>query len=252
MGWQSFRGFRMYEVSIVMCAYRRAELLRKTLESIAKQNFPGLEIVVCEDGDDGGWTRGVCEEFGAQYFQRKRAADCPYSNPSAPWNVAIREARGEILILQNPECLHASPDVIERLVAPHRTDHKLAVFASVMALNQDGSPYMWYCHPEHSPRPFFFCGSLRREVAHELRGFDEDFPFYGFDDNDFAFRLQSSGVRFDFRPENEILVHHLWHPTTGCYGLEVNEQLFSQKMRDYMDGKIGLARNLERAWGAPE
>lgn len=241
------------EVSIVMCAYQRAALLRKTLESIARQNFPSLEVVICEDGDDGGWTRGVCEEFGARYFQRKNRPDQPYSNPAIPHNVAIKNALGDILILQNPECLHVTPDTIEKLVAPHRKDDRIATFASVMSLRPDGAADGWYCHPVHSARPFFFCGSLRREVTHTLRGFDEDFGRgvggYGFDDDSFAFRLQIYGVRFQFLPESEVLVHHMAHDKAHCWGLQSNEELFRKKMEQLVSGQIGVAANTEDGWG---
>lgn len=242
----------MPEVSIVMCAYKRSALLRKTLESIHAQSYKDFEVLCVEDGDDGGWTRGVCEEFGARYFQRKGRPDCPYSNPSIPWNIGIRNATGNVLILQNPECLHVTPDTIERLVAPHRETDRAVVFASVMALNYDGTPQQWYCHPIHSARPFFFCGSMRREVAHALRGFDEDFQFYGFDDDDMAFRLQAYGCRFDFRPETEILVHHMAHEKAHCYGLQTNETLFQSKLGRFVNKEIGVERNLDREWGSVE
>lgn len=241
------------ETSIVMCAFNRAGLLRKTLESIYAQSYKDFEVVCVEDGDDGGWTRGVCGEFGARYFQRKNRPDQPYSNPAIPWNVGIRNAIGDVLILQNPECLHITTDVIEKLVIPHRTDNRTVAFASVLAMRKDGSIDGWYCHPTHSARPFFFCGSLRREVAHALRGFDEDFGRgvggYGFDDDHFALRLQVYGCQFKFFPESEVLVHHMAHDKAHCYGLQSNEELFRKKMEQLASGQIGVAANAENDWG---
>lgn len=239
-------------VSICMCSYRRAALLRKTLESIQRQNYPDLEIIVCEDGDDGGWTRTVCGEFGVRYFQRWDRPNQPYSNPSIPWNIAIRQARGEILILQNPECLHVDERTIEKLVEPHRTEDCAAVFATVAALNPDGRFQQWYCHPRESARPFFFCGSVRRSDVLKIGGFDEDFGRniggYGYDDDDFAFRLSVSGVRFLFR--DDIAIHHQWHPLeAGCYGLESNEKLFLEKIRQIGAGERTYEANQGRKWG---
>lgn len=236
------------EVSICMCSYRRAPLLRRTLESIAEQRFPSLEVVVCEDGDDGGATRAVCEEFGARYFQRKNRPDQPYSNPAAPFNIAIRRARGEILILQNPECRHAAPDVIERLAAPHRSESHLAVFAAVMALDVVGNQLLWYCHPRYSARPFFFCGSVRREHVWRIRGFDEDFTGYGYDDDFFALCLNSVGVRFVFR--DDVPVEHQWHEGTNCFGLKTNHAMFQKKLQEF--SVRGPESNAGREWGSLE
>lgn len=240
----------MPEVSIVMPAHNRAPLLHATLESIVRQRFPSMEIIVVEDGRDSGETQRICAQYGVRYFLRKNRPDVPYSNPSVPCNIGLRRACGEVIILQNAECAHAGPDVIERLVAPHRGPGPLkAVFAAVSARKPTGEHDHWYVHPiaDAGPRPFFFCGSLRREVVHRLRGLDEDFKFYGWDDDDFALRLAWEGVVFDFR--DDVVVHHQWHPGTNCYGLQSNVETYNHKLAQLRAGEIGTARNLNREWG---
>jgi hypothetical protein len=91
---------------------------------------------------------------------------------------------------------------------------------------------------------------LRREHIERLRGFDEDYKFYGFDDDDFAFRLLRIGVNFQFR--DDIVVHHQWHECSFCYGIQSNEQIFREKMEAMMSGLIGPERNLGREWGSLE
>lgn len=241
----------MPEVSIVMTAYRRSALLRRTLESIFRQQFSGLEVIVVEDGDDAGWTRGACEEFGAHHFQRKNRPDTPYANPSVPVNIGLRRATGDVIVLQNAECEHISPNTIELLTAPHREKSNLAVFAAVMAMRQDGSESNWYCHPKESPRPFFFCGSLRREWVEKLRGFDERFKWYGFDDDFWALCLQFSGVEFVFR--DDIRVNHNWHESAGfCYGIEFNGELYNEQVRALLERRRTPTSNLDREWGSLE
>lgn len=241
----------MIDVSIVMSSYKRANLLRVTLASIERQRYSNLEVVVCEDGYDGGWTKAVCEGFGARYFLRSDRPDQPYSNPAIPTNIAIQQARGEIIIIQNPECRHAGPDVIERLVAPHLRNDKLAVMATVRQMSRDGNPMQWYCHPVHRPVPYFFCGSIRKKPVLEAGGFDEDFGRgvggYGYDDDFFAFCLARQDVSFQFR--DDIPVEHQWHEGTDCYGLQSNKDLFDSKIRDVMDGNVEGVANAGRAWG---
>jgi len=240
----------MIEVSIVMPSRNRAPLLRVTLESIARQCFPSLEIIVVEDGKDNVETEEACALYGARYFLRKNRPDVPYSNPSVVMNIGLRRAEGEIIILQNAECAHAGPDVIEKLAVPHRARKNLAVFAAVSARTPEGAHDHWYVHPvaDAGQRPFFFCGSLRREVVHRLRGFDEDFKLYGWDDDDFAVRLACEGIEFSFR--EDIIVHHQWHPGTNCYGLQSNVEVYQRKVKQFDAGEIGTARNLGREWGS--
>lgn len=239
------------KVSICMTSYRRAALLRVTLASIARQKYPDLEVVVCEDGYDGGWTRGACEDFGARYFQRKNRPEVIYSNPAIPWNIAIKQSVGGVLILQNPECCHKDADVIEKLVAPHVENKKLAVFAAVMALNPDGSQQQWYCHPLHRAAGYFFCGSLLRSNVELVGGYDEEFGRgvggYGYDDDFFAFQLQRNGVAFQFR--DDIRVDHQWHEVTGAPGLESNRSLFESKVHAVLEQRASTS-NAGKVWGS--
>lgn len=238
------------ECSIVITARNRAPLLRATLESIARQKFPSLEVIVVEDGKDNGETEEACARYGARYFLRKNRPDVPYSSPAVPCNIGLCRARGEVIILQNAECVHAGPDVIEQMVAPHRTRKNLAVFPAISARTPEGQHWHWYVHSklDSGPRPFFFCGSVRREIVHRLRGLDEDFKFYGWDDDFFALCLQFAGVNFNFR--DDIIVHHQWHPGTNCYGLQSNAELFRLKADGLLSGKRGPESNLGREWGS--
>ncbi len=241
------------EVSIVMTARLRATLLRRTLESIfAQYSRPTTEIIVVEDGSDGGETLAVCNHFGVSYYLRRNRPDVPYSNPAVPINIGLRRATGEVVILQNAECAHAAPDAIERLVAPHRAKNNIALFASVSARHPDGQHWHWYVHPflDAGPRPFFFCGSLRREHIERLRGMDEDFKGYGYEDDDWAARLGMIGVEFRF--DTDIVIHHQWHPSTNCFGLESSRAVYNAKVAAVKRKELGPERNIGREWGSLE
>jgi glycosyltransferase involved in cell wall biosynthesis len=229
-------------VSVVMTSYRRVPQLRVTLESIYRQDYP-VEVIVVEDGDDGGETKRVCEEGGAIYLQRKNRPDLIWSNPSVPTNIGLRAATGDIVILQSAEVKHTG-DLIREL--SNRVDDSNAVFPSVMALNEDGTDNMWYVHSQYRRLPFFFCGAMKRKWFNELRGLDEDFKLGGFDDNDFAARLGYAGVRFDY--EDDLLALHQWHGISYAL-VPLETELFKEKFRKLQAGEIGVARNLGREWG---
>lgn len=238
------------EISIVITARNRARLLEFTLDTICRQKFSDYEIIVVEDGFDGGETRRVCDHMGARYFRRARRPDVPYSNPAVPINIGLRRAEGSIVILQNAECSHAGEETIDRLAAPVRGDRKWVHFAAVSARNPDGSHNHWYVHPLHDagPRPFFFCGAIAREHVERLRGMDEDYQHYGWEDNDFADRMDAIGLKslFSF----DAVVHHQWHEGTDCWGIVDNALLYQKKSEDMKAGRIGPERNLGREWGS--
>lgn len=242
-------------VSIVMTTHNRAELLDSTLQSIFKQAFNNYEVVIVDDGNDAD-TPVLCgnyiKNFGRpiQYFRLNRKKNAGYNNPAYPNNVGLRQAKGEYVILQNAECRHANNEIIARFVA--ETGPNEAVFGQVETLNEYGMGMSFYCHRAlgQGPRPFFFCGCLRREWFNKLRGFDEDYTYYGYDDVDFADRLVKAGVTFKF---TDIEIQHQWHPIS-YNGADPNNSVpmmtYARKTREMNADLIGVERNLDKEWGA--
>ena len=237
----------MPESSLILTAYNRAAQLERTLKSIYAQSFKDFETIIIEDGDDGGETRKLCERFGCIYLQRKNRPDQPFANPAPLINAGIRKAQGEVLILQNAECRHVSPGAIEALTKRHRENKRLAVFASVIIDDANSEAQYWGSHINHAVSPYFFCGSLRREWVECLRGFDEDFKYWGAEDDDFAWRLQALGIAFEFPAD--IIVEHQWHPVSKGYRKEENIALFEKHIRPLREGRESPVRNLGRDWG---
>lgn len=241
----------MPSVSIVITTFNREPLLRRTFESFVKQEFKDYEVIVVDDGTDEPTQRLVSEPwpFLLKYHRMKRDRTLGYNNPARPNNVGVRMAQGDIIILQNAEVQHNGREVIARLAELCGPTN--AVFAQVETLNTYGMGSGWYCHRQFSPRPFFFCGALRRSWFEKLRGFDEDFQYYGYDDCDFADRLAKCGVTFDY---TTIEVQHQWHPWSYDHTDAKNQipaLTYARKTREMAEGVIGVERNLDREWGQP-
>lgn len=223
-------------VSVVMTAYSRAALLADTLESIDRQRVRGLEVIVVEDGDDGGSTRQVCSYYEVHYLQRTSRPLVAYSNQAPVINKGLRAATGDVVILQNAECMHQG-NVIEALASS--VHHDNAVFASCAALDPKGGFWQWYCHPQHCRRPYFFCGAMTRANFLRLGGFEESFTAYGFEDDDFAERQLMAGITHTF---SSARVDHQWHPPfTGA----LDPTHFAQVRRE----RVGYVANVGREWG---
>lgn len=245
------------KVSIVMTAYKRHKQLEKTLESIRMQTRQPDQIVVVEDGNDGGLTQGVCIaaknlHMPVEHYHRDNRPNLEYSNASVPKNISIRKAVGDILIIQCAEVKYTSPNDIANLVRPVEENASSSTFAYCQALNETGDFQEWYAGPERCAGWFLdFCQCVRRDRVEAIRGFDEGYLGYGYEDDDFAFRLQQSGVKYQWAPE--VTVQHQWHPIynkntglseRGRFKLEhMKRMILECKMREY----IVANRNLE--WG---
>ncbi len=237
-------------VSIVISTFNRNALLVRTLDSIRRQapslSFP-CEVIVVDDGDGRHGHPSaalICSMRGVRYISCRRPASEGFRNPALPNNMGIRAAQGDVIILQNAECAHEDPDMIAKLVAMITSSN--AVFARVVSMQENGSSGMVYCGPEN-PRPYFFCGAIRREHLLRLRGFDEDYTGAGYDDDDLALRLHCAGIEFVY---SDVSVCHQWHPPAGDYSsASAMRQIYEEKCAAMTRGELGVERNVGREWG---
>lgn len=103
------------KVSIVMAYYNRKEQLKITLDSIKRSNHLDLEIIIVDDkSDEEQMLDGFIKDYNLN-IKLIRIEDKKHINPCVPYNMGLREAQGEIIILQNPEVCHIG-DVIKYVV----------------------------------------------------------------------------------------------------------------------------------------
>lgn len=170
-------------VSVAMTAYRRHEQLRNTFETFLWQTRLPDQIVVVEDGYDGGLTENVCKEFAGrlpvEWVCRRNRPQIAFSNPAIPRNIGIRRATGDIVVIQNPEVRFTKPTDFANVVAPTEADAIVSTCAPCESLHEDGTHRMWYCDPKIVGNINCFCQAFRRAHLVALGGFDETFRGYG-------------------------------------------------------------------------
>lgn len=211
----------MISVSIVLSCYNRGKQLAKTLESIAAQKYSPLEVIVVEDGYDGGLTEGLARTYGARYFSRRNRADYPrFQNPSRIHNIGIRRASNDVVIIQGGEVMYDTLTGIRQMVEPIEADKNVSTFALVKSLDSGGNFFEWYSHPTEGYRAGWkinFCQAVLRDTLWRIRGFDESFAGYGGEDVDFEKRLEMAGTRLVY---SDALCSHQWHQRPGYGSIE--------------------------------
>lgn len=174
----------------------KARLFQRVLESIYAQQ-PGFdfEVIVAHDGAP------IVVDQRATNFVLRTGGE--YRNPAIARNVAMRHARGEVLILQSDDVVHDNPDVIRSLVE-HLTP---GTFQLARVVNSDGKVYV----SRSRRRPFFFLGSAFREDVFAIGGNCEEFTEPGYDDAWFADCLMNGrGLKPVYR--RGVSGTHLDHP----------------------------------------
>lgn len=234
--------------SIILPYFERPEQLRASLLSFSLlyANKP-LEVVIVDDASTPALRPIVPKGLGFPVTVVTLTTKNGI-NPCLPYNVGVRHANGEILILSSPETCHVrdiftsavwqnfgksdyllfqvfaatNPGVNDLFLAAESTnaitkciqhvlEHEKSLTNPLGYRGYDFSSASgsWYCHPEFRRSGLNFLSAIHRSSYEHLQGFDERFRTgTGFDDLEFRDRLAK---RHTFHYSNELIGIHLEH-----------------------------------------
>lgn len=218
--YNKYKQYQGKKISIVMSYYNRKAQLITTLKTIKESKHPNYEIIIVDDGsDENHRIEDLKNEYQFQLI-RVEKQNKNYCNPCVPFNMAIKYATGDILLIQNPECCHIgdvlvhvqnnlnekdyitysclalpsqvyndklSEILFDKTVPFWSRDKHLAISEKIIQPTiKNITNYTWYNHPIHNPSKLHFMSAIYRSKILEIGGFDEDYKdgtYY--DDNDF-------------------------------------------------------------------
>lgn len=178
-------------MSVAIPAYNHAPYIVESLESVVRQSYPVIEVVVVDDGSNDG-TADLAESFIARHTDRfrrvkiVRQANCGVSAAS---NRAIRECEGEwVHLLGSDDRLY--PDKIAaqwQAILSWNEPGLALVYADADFIDADGNiqsttlsrrpppgidrcAWTWLMHTNRIPNPTV---AIRRSAFLALGGFDE-------------------------------------------------------------------------------
>jgi peptidoglycan/xylan/chitin deacetylase (PgdA/CDA1 family)/glycosyltransferase involved in cell wall biosynthesis len=125
-------------VSVVVPAYNEAANIAATVRSLARSDYPAIEVIVVDDGSTDG-TADIVEGLGLLGVFVLRQ---PNAGKPAALNNGIRYARGDILILVDGDTVF-EPDAIGRLIQPLRDPAVGAVSGNTKVANRRGLLGRW-------------------------------------------------------------------------------------------------------------
>jgi glycosyltransferase involved in cell wall biosynthesis len=242
----------MKSVSIVIPLWNRTVLLASTLVSIFNQrNLPPLEVIVVEDRPNDLSGQVLCQKYPIKYF-KKNGTQRGYCNVGGVYNCGIKQATGEILIMQSAECKYETQTGIYDLVSAIQDDELASSVPLVQALGSNGEFGEWYCHPRAGGRPGWtgmFVHAVHRSQVLKVGGYDEIFQGYGFDDDLLLFRLKMNGVQP--RHIETVLASHQWHPRHASLDKETreNQTIYVAKVLAIRQGLEPNIANIGHEWG---
>lgn len=204
-----------YKLSIATAYFNRKKLFMKTLDSINLSKYAeDIEVIVVDDGsDEEHRLEDIVEnyKFPINLIRLEKKKKW-YINPCIPFNKAFKEAKADLVLIQNPECFHYG-DVVKTSIENTTDDNYLSfscyalddedtntlhegkMFETINEASNEGYKKGWYNHSKINPRPYHFAACITKKNLEDLGGFDEKYAKgIGFDDDEFLYRVCKKGL----------------------------------------------------------
>jgi GT2 family glycosyltransferase len=197
-------------VTVVLPTIGRPELIRNCLESLARCDPRADEILVVDSSADEAVEKVVAPfgEAGA------RTIHCDTPGLGNAFNVGLREAKHEIVLLTNDDCT-VEPAWVERGLSHVAQCGDTIITGRVRPHGDPAVVPSTIDDPvrrEHVGRPIFVlytqCMALRRADLLEFGGFDGRVRPSA-EDNDLSYRWLRAGRRIRYEPDF-VVWHHDW------------------------------------------
>lgn len=187
-------------ITVGIVTRNRQGLLREAIQSVYKQNFPGLEIVVVDNASEDSTSEILRREYPAvRLIRLKENLGCPGGR-----NVLYQEARGEIIVNLDDDGL-LGEGALPRLAGIFAADPSIGVVA--MRLLDPSRPITAETGDKYWDTGLFWGGlaAFRRSMLEETGGYPEDFFFFK-EEEFLALKILDAGWRIVYHPG--IVIYH--------------------------------------------
>lgn len=145
------------KITVITVAYNCAEVIARTLASVAAQSWPEVEHLVV-DGDSRDHTLEVIQSF-ADRHPRLRWLSEPDEGIYAAMNKGIRQATGKLIAILNAGDWYRDPDYLARVVSAFRQNpHVAAVYGDLLMTDPAARRLVRYWESGPFDRSRFFRG----------------------------------------------------------------------------------------------
>ena len=202
------------KVSVIIPAYNRRHTIEATLQSLVKQKYRPLEIIVVDDGSsDGTWELLQELKFTEIEFRPIRQTN---AGAAAARNTGIKASTGELIQFLDSDDL-LDPEKLSQQVAVFQSQPEVDVAYGHWQMGKSTTSFQHYTAKQHPDMVTAlltkywhpnFSYLFRRQAVFDAGLWDASLRIN--DDFDFALKVAMTGAKFTLVQGNTGL--YLWHP----------------------------------------
>ena len=224
-------------VSVVIPCYNSKKTIGDCLTSLANQRYPKdkYEVVVADNGSSDG-----SPEFMSSSFPWVRVIHCSEKGSGYARNAGIREARGELILSTDADCVPDKDWIIGLVsafdvVSPEVASIGGRIIPYSLKTSVEYHQPAWPSQPDLKtiPAGTSFAATpnagFRTSAIRQVGGFDGTL---GFDDTDLGIRLQQHGYKIDYtalavvQHRNPVAIRELYRHRAkyGAFGYTISKK----------------------------
>jgi GT2 family glycosyltransferase len=233
-------------VSVVIVCHGGEAFARECLASLLEgETWPRLEVLVVDNASPDGTAAYLASiaDPRLRLFLQRRNLGYPAAN-----NVALREARGEIVVFLNNDVV-VPPGLVGRLVRAASAPGVGLACATTNYCGNEARIEPGYVDSAEAPRfaaararacagasfdirvAALYCAAARREVIEAVGPLDESFGIGMFEDDDYSERVRAAGWRVVCA--EDAYVHHFGQGSFQRLSAAEYDRLFARNQRRF-------------------
>ncbi len=245
-------------VTAIIPTHNRAELLKRAINSVLKQTWENLEIVVVDDASEDE-TPLLLEKLAAEHSHIRVIRNEKTKKAAASRNIAIKHARGEFVTGLDDDDLWR-PTRIERLVEEFEEGYSAVCSYDRMVM--DGKEVVWRKPSMITLDDLLYYNQVGNQVLtkkaylEQVGGYDEDLP--SAQDYDLWIRLVkefgpirtvTQALQVVNMEEDRNRISTSGEKMKGYYRcFEKHQDWMSKKHKKYQKFRLSLAAGEHKNW----
>ena len=226
-------------VSIIITSYNLGAFLEETIDSVLKQTYRQIEVIIVDDGSKDNYTIELLNQLSTN--ENLKIIRIPNSGVSVARNAGARAAQGEFLVFLDGDDL-LSPDFVEKCIGVYTKDPEAGMVYGITKLFGAANRIRPLDTPKYKNlliynNIFGVTCMIKKERFFEVKGFNHKMR-HGIEDWEFFIRYCYEGMKV-YRI-NKIIFYYRIRPVSRTKEVNSSIKMTLQMRLEILSNNIDI------------